>query len=47
MDVLLLIAIVCLLSSTVIASVQKAWPVALLSLGLTLAVLAQTNLIPT
>ncbi|MEO3869351.1 hypothetical protein ABGB18_11015 [Nonomuraea sp. B12E4] len=45
MDVLLLLAIVCLLSGTLIAGIQKAWPLTLLSLGLTLAVLAQTGLI--
>ncbi len=47
MNVLLLLALVCLLSSAVIAGVQKAWPLALLALGLALAVLANTGLIAT
>lgn len=44
-NVLLLLAIVCLLSSAVIAGLQKAWPLTLLSLGLALALLVQTGLI--
>ncbi|SPL94091.1 unnamed protein product [[Actinomadura] parvosata subsp. kistnae] len=45
MNVLLLLALVCLLSSAVIAGVQKAWPLTLLSLGLALAMLNEAGLI--
>ncbi|MEV0994640.1 hypothetical protein [Nonomuraea sp. NPDC050202] len=45
MNVLLLLAVVCFLCSAVIASIQKAWPLTLLSLGLALAVLERAGLI--
>lgn len=45
MDVLLLLALVCLLAGAVVAGTQKAWPITLLCLGLAFAVLAETGLI--
>lgn len=45
MDVLLLLALVAILSGGVVAAIQKAWPLALLCLGLALTVIAETGLL--
>ena len=45
MNILLLLALVCLLSGALIAGIQKAWPIALLCLGLALATLAETSIL--
>jgi uncharacterized membrane protein len=44
-DILLIIALALFLASAVLAGVQKAWPVALIALGLTLVTLASTGVI--
>jgi hypothetical protein len=46
MDILTILALVALLAGAVIAATQKVWPITLLCLGLFLAVLADSGLIP-
>ncbi|MFI7643726.1 hypothetical protein [Nonomuraea sp. NPDC049400] len=45
MDILLLLALVCLLSGALVAGIQKAWPLTLLCLGVAFAVLAETGIL--
>lgn len=45
MNVVLVLALACLLAAGVISAVQKAWPMALLCLGLALAVLTESGIL--
>ncbi|MER6942505.1 hypothetical protein ABT294_00655 [Nonomuraea sp. NPDC000554] len=47
MNVLLILALAALLASLILAATQKAWPIALLSAGLFLAVLNDAGIIHT
>ncbi|MGN9842784.1 hypothetical protein ACTMTI_32150 [Nonomuraea sp. H19] len=46
MNILIILALVALLAGAVLAATQKVWPIALLCLGLFLAVLADAGVIP-
>lgn len=45
MDILMLLALIAFLAAAIWSAIQRAWPIALLSVGMVLLVLTSTSLI--